>query len=70
MSASEPQTVKDVRQFKGQIGATVRLGVSPEHGYVDVGVRVRDTDPRVAPHLKALKAALASIAADAIKAAQ
>lgn len=70
MSATEPQQVKDVRQFKGQIGATVRLGVSPEFGYVDVAVRVRDTDPRVAVHLRALKDALAAIAAEAIRSAQ
>lgn len=70
MSAAEPVLVRDVRQFKGQIGATVRLGASPQFGYVDVSVRVSETDPRVAPHLKALRAALADVAAEAIRSAQ
>jgi hypothetical protein len=62
--------VKDVRQFKGQIGGTVRMGVHPTHGYVDVSVRVNETDPRVAVHLKGLRAALAEIATEAVKGAQ
>jgi hypothetical protein len=63
-------TVKDVRQFKGQIGGTARVGVHPEHGYVDVSVRVSDTDPRVAAPLKALREALAEIATEAIQGAR
>lgn len=59
-------TVKDVRQFKDQVGGTVRLGVTPEHGYVDVAVRVSDTDPRVKPHLDALKSALATVASEQV----
>lgn len=62
--------VKDVRQFKGQIGGTARLGVHPEQGYVDVTVRVSDTDPRVAVHLKGLKDALAEIATEAVQGAR
>lgn len=63
-------TVKDVRQFKGQIGGTVRLGAHPQHGYVDVSVRVSETDARVASHLKGLREALAEIAAEAIEGAR
>jgi prophage DNA circulation protein len=59
-------TTKDVRQFKGQIGGTVRLGADPSTGYVDVTVRVSDTDPRVQPHLDALKDALATIASEQV----
>ena len=59
-------TTKDVRQFKGQIGGTVRLGVTPTDGYVDVSVRVSDTDPRVKPHLDALRSALATIASEQV----
>ena len=59
-------TVKEVRQFKGQIGGTVRLGADPATGYVDVTVRVSDTDPRVKPHLDALQDALATIASEQV----
>lgn len=59
-------TAKDVRQFKGLIGGTVRLGSDPMTGYVDVSVRVPDTDPRVKPHLDALKDALATIASEQV----
>lgn len=62
--------VKDVRQFKGQIGGTVRMGVHPEIGYVDVSVRVSETDTRVAGHLKGLRDALAEIAREAIEGAR
>jgi hypothetical protein len=58
--------VKDVRQFKGQIGGTVRLGADPATGYVDVSVRVSDTDPRVKPHLDALRSALATVASEQV----
>lgn len=59
--------VKNLRQYRTQIGGTVRLGVSPKHGYVDVEVRVSEMDERVAPHLKALRAALAEVAAEMIR---
>jgi hypothetical protein len=58
--------VKDVRQFKGQVGATVRLGTDPATGYVDVSVRVSDADPRVKPHLDALRSALATVASEQV----
>lgn len=61
--------VSDLRQFKGQIGARVRLGADPATGYVDVEVRVSDTDPRVREHLRALREAFREIAADAVVAA-
>lgn len=58
--------VRDVRQYKGQVGATVRLGTDPATGYVDVSVRVSDTDPRVKPHLDALRSALATVASEQV----
>jgi hypothetical protein len=57
--------VSDLRQFKGQIGATVRLGADPVLGYVDVSVRVPETHPKVREALAALREAFRGIAADA-----
>lgn len=58
--------VRDVRQYKGQIGGTVRLGVDPATGYVDVSVRVSEDDPRVKDHLAALRSALATVASEQV----
>ena len=67
MSApSRHQRVSDLREFKDSMGATVRLGASAKHGYVDVSVRVSLTDERVAPHLAALRDAFRAIAAEAV----
>lgn len=63
---SRHQRVSDLREFKETVGATVRLGASGKHGYVDVSVRVNLTDPRVAPHLAALRDAFRAIAAEAV----
>lgn len=59
--------VKNLRQYRGQFGGTVRLGASPRHGYVDVEVRVSETDPRVKEHLLALRKALAEVAMEMIQ---
>lgn len=63
---SGTQAVRDLREYKGAIGATVRLGASAKHGYVDVSVRVNLTDPRVETHLAALRDAFRAIAAEAV----
>lgn len=63
-------TVKDLRQRGALITGTVRLGVSPRHGYVDVTVAVPETDPRVAEHLLALRRAMAEVAAEMIREAR
>ena len=63
-------TVKNLRQYRTQFGGTVRLGTSPEFGYVDVEVRVSEADPRLAPHLKALREALAEVAREMIEGAR
>lgn len=62
---TEHMRVSDLRQFKGQIGATVRLGADPTHGYVDVSVRVNENNPKVRDALAALREAFREIAADA-----
>lgn len=67
----KPLTVKNLRQHTlGQFGGTVRLGTSPKHGYVDVEVRISETDPRVKEHLLGLRQALSEVAAEMIQDAQ